>query len=86
MCADAQHDTLKIGALVISKAATTETSSWKEIVNAGDFKNVDELESNHHAAGLPADHIPVGLDRIDRANWRNAGADRPADADRALAR
>ena len=30
MCADAQHDTLKIGALVISKAATTETSSWKE--------------------------------------------------------
>ena len=40
MCADAQHDTLKIGALVISKAATTETSSWKEIVNGGDFKNV----------------------------------------------
>jgi len=40
MFANAQHDTLKIGALVISKSQTTNPSSWKEVVNSGDLKDV----------------------------------------------
>ena len=40
ICVNAQNDTLKIGALKISKSATTNPGSWKEIVNSGDLKNI----------------------------------------------